>query len=142
MSRMRLCALLVSSLLLAGCAAGPARHATHEPNQVKMRMYYFVLLKRGPQWTPEHTPETRRIFEGHMANIRAMARAGKLVVAGPFEDEPNDKDAPAGLFIFDVPTADEVHHLIANDPAIQSGRLSAELLQWYGPTGLTYDRRD
>jgi uncharacterized protein YciI len=137
----RLVTVAAAVVGLAACAASRAPRPTAAAPKFHMRLYYFVLLKRGPQWTPEKTPETRRIFEGHMANIRAMGRAGKLLIAGPFEDEPNDKDAPAGIFIFDVPSADEVRRLLANDPAITSGRLTAELLQWYGPAGLTFDGR-
>lgn len=106
-----------------------------------MRTYGFVLLRRGPAWTPESTPETKRILEGHLANIKAMARAGKLVVAGPFDADPTQKDAPAGIFIFDTTNADEIRALIAKDPAIRAGRLVAEILPWYGPAGLTYDGR-
>lgn len=104
-----------------------------------MKSYTFVLLKRGPAWTPDQTPETTKIFEGHMANIKAMARAGKLVLAGPLEAGDTERTAYAGIFIFDTTSPDEVKALLANDPAVQIGRLVPELRTWYGPAGLTYD---
>jgi uncharacterized protein YciI len=104
-----------------------------------MKTYTFVLLKRGPAWTPEQTPETKKIFEGHMANIKAMGRSRKLVLAGPLEADDSDRTAYAGIFIFDTTSADEVKALLAGDPAIQIGRLIPELRTWYGPAGLTYD---
>lgn len=104
-----------------------------------MRTYGFVLLRRGPAWTPEKTPETKRMFEGHMANIKAMARARKLLIAGPFDDPTNQL---AGIFIFDITDEAEIRRLLAADPTIQSGRFVADVVQWYGPAGLTYDGRD
>jgi uncharacterized protein YciI len=77
-----------------------------------------------------------------MANIKAMARSGKLVLAGPFDADEQQRDAPAGLFLFDVPTADDVRALLAHDPAIAAGRLAVEILPWYGPAGLTYEGRE
>ena len=107
-----------------------------------MRTYTFVLLKRGPAWSAEETPETKRIFEGHMANIRAMGKAGKLVLAGPLDAPADDKDAYAGLFVLDVASEAEARALLAQDPAVAAGRLVAELRSWYGPAGITYDGAD
>jgi uncharacterized protein YciI len=107
--------------------------------QFAMRTYTLVLLKRGPAWTLDETPESKKIFEGHMANIRAMGKAGKLVLAGPFDAPAGDKTAYAGLFVLDVKSDDEARALLANDPAVQSGRFVPELRPWYGPAGITYD---
>jgi hypothetical protein len=41
-----------------------------------------------------------------------------------------------------VKSDDEAHALLANDPAIASGRLVPELRPWYGPAGITYDGAD
>lgn len=107
-----------------------------------MRTYTFVLLKRGPAWTPEKSPETEKLFKGHMANIIAMHDAGKLVLAGPLEMPGNDADPLSGIFVLDVKSDDEAKALLAKDPAIAAGRLAVELRQWYGPVGITYDGRD
>ncbi len=107
-----------------------------------MKMYSMVMLRRGPAWSPTKTPESTKLFEGHMANIKAMARTGKLVIAGPFDADDSDASAYAGVFIFDVTDAAELKALLGNDPAIAAGRLVPEVLAWYGPAGLTYDGRD
>lgn len=140
---MKLVALLV---LVAACAAKapppPAAPVAACPppgaGKLEMRQYFLVLLRRGPAWTPEKTPETKRIFEGHMANIEAMGKSGKLVIAGPVEAPESDATAIAGIFIFDVPTKADVEALIEGDPAISIKRLVPEILPWYGPAGLTY----
>jgi len=140
---MKLAALLVIALTAcAGTTPPPARPAAACPapgaGTLEMKQYFLVILRRGPAWTPEKTPETAKIFEGHMANIEAMAKTGKLVIAGPVDAPPEDRTAIAGVFIFDVPDRAEVATLIANDPAIAIQRLVPEILPWYGPAKLTY----
>ena len=131
------CLLLIVVLATAcGSAAKPV--AAPQKTEVTMRSYFLVLLRRGPAWTPEKTAETKAIFEGHMANIEAMAATGKLLIAGPIDAPPEDRTALAGIFLFDVATKPEVESLIANDPAIKIGRLVPEIHTWYGPAGLTY----
>ena len=103
-----------------------------------MRSYFLVLLRRGPAWTAERTPETKRLFEGHMANIEAMGKSGKLLIAGPIDADPADKTAVAGIFLFDVPTKEEVVELMKGDPAIAAGRLQPEILTWFGPANISY----
>jgi uncharacterized protein len=130
---------LLIALALVACGAPPRPVAPAAENKFEMRSYTFVLLKRGPAWTAEKTPESTKLFEGHMANIEAMAKAGKLVLAGPFDAPADDPTAYAGLFLFDASSEDEVRALLAADPAIAAGRLVPELRSWHGPTGITYN---
>ena len=123
---------------IVACAATP-RPAAPSARPFAMRTYTFVLLKRGPAWSPDETPDSKKLFEGHMANIKAMTKAGKLVLAGPFDAAADDRAAYAGLFVMDVKSEDEARALLANDPSIVAGRLVPELRSWYGPAGLTYD---
>ncbi|HEY6180584.1 MAG TPA: YciI family protein [Kofleriaceae bacterium] len=129
--------LLALACALAACA--PATAQTSPAKPFAMRTYTFVLLRRGSTWTAEQTPETRKIFEGHMANIQAMGKAGKLVLAGPFDAPADDRSAYAGLFVLDVASEAEARALLANDPAVRSGRFTVELRTWLGPAGITYD---
>lgn len=131
-------------MMVVACGGAPAAApgsgtGSATAKKFAMRMYTFVLLKRGPAWTAEETPETKRIFEGHMANILAMGKAGKLVLAGPLDAPADDKAAYAGLFVLDVASEAEARALLAQDPAVVSGRLIPELRSWYGPAGITYD---
>ena len=137
--------LMMLGAFLSGCASAPkcppvapAPTATAPSGELKMRSYYLVLLRRGPTWSAEKTPETKKLFEGHMANIEAMAKSGKLLIAGPMDADPADKTAVAGIFLFDVPTKEEVVELMNGDPAIAAKRLVPEVLTWYGPSSITY----
>ena len=93
--------------------------------------YVFGLLVRGPKWTAEVTEETKKLQEGHMANINRLAEAGKLVLAGPFIDGGDRR----GVFIFKVDTLEEAQALTDTDPAVKAGRLKIELHRWTVPKG-------
>jgi len=145
---MKLLAIVIV-IVLAACArptapppAAPAQAAPCPPaaaaGDFKMKSYFLVLLRRGPTWSAEKTEESKRLGEGHMANIRAMGEAGKLVIAGPTDVDASQRDVVAGIFIFDVATREEVDALLKGDPAIAAGRFIPEVLPWYGPAGLTY----
>jgi uncharacterized protein len=130
------------ALLVAcgGAASRPAAPAV-APAEVTMKKYFVALLRRGPAWTAERTDESRRLGEGHMAHIRKMADAGKLILAGPFEVDRSQAGALAGIYVFEVDTLEEAQTLVAEDPAVQGGRFVSEVLPWLGPTGLTYTGR-
>ena len=64
-----------------------------------------------------------------MANINAMAKTGKLVIAGPFENAGNY----AGVFVFKVDTLEEAKALAAGDPAVNAGRLVVDVHPWMVP---------
>lgn len=93
-----------------------------------MRPYVLVILKTGP--TPMAKGKARdEMFEGHFANITRLAKAGKLALAGPFDDSP---DGWRGLFVFAVDTVDEARVLTQSDPVIRNGEMVAEYHPWYG----------
>jgi uncharacterized protein len=129
---------LVALFLVACATASPPPEA-----KFSMKTYQLAILRRGPSWSAEKTPERQKLLDGHMANIRRLAGLGKLLIAGPFDvgkDAP--RDAIVGLYIFDVPTTAEAEALTATDPTIESGHFEAQVMPWFGPAGLTYTGRD
>lgn len=97
-----------------------------------MKKYVFCLLKSGTNATASKE-ETKKLFEGDMANIGKLAKEGKLVVAGPFMK--NDRNY-RGIYIFNVETVEEAQALVATDPAINAKLLEAELTPWYATAAL------
>ena len=97
-----------------------------------MRTYVLGLLKKGPHSGQGTQEEKEKVQAGHMANIKRMAAAGKLLVAGPIGDDGDLR----GIFIFDAAAPDEVRAMAGEDPAIQQGRLILELHPWYAAAGL------
>lgn len=132
----------IAALLAVGCATtapAPIQATTPPPaEKFEMKMYFVALLRRGPAWTSERTEESVRHGEGHMAHIQKMAKAGKLLIAGPFDVDRAEAKGLAGIYIFEVATLDEARELVGQDPAVQAGRFVPEVLPWWGPAGLTY----
>lgn len=98
---------------------------------LKMTTYYFAFLRRGPKWTAQRTPETDKLQADHMAHINSMARSGKLVIAGPFENAGDY----AGVFVFKVDSIDEAKALAEADPTVKAGRLVIDIHPWLVPQG-------
>ena len=96
-----------------------------------MKMYVFVLLKTGTNSSTDKIAK-EKAFAGHMKNIQYMADAGKLAVAGPFENGGNNR----GIFILNVTTFEEAKTLLEGDTAIKEKYLEPELIQWYGSASL------
>jgi uncharacterized protein len=125
---MKMIRSLILTVIVAAVAI--AQEARYE-----MTTYYVGILKRGPNWTPAVTEETKKIQAGHMANIRKMADSGKLVVAGPFADRGD----PVGLYIFKADSIEEVKAMAEQDPAVQAGRLVIEVRPWMAAKGIKID---
>lgn len=88
--------------------------------------YFFALLVRGPEWTPEITPEVKKLQEGHMANIRRMGGTGILVIAGPL-----DNAGPLrGIYVFKLNSLQEAKSWSETDPAVKAGRFAIEIHPW------------
>lgn len=98
---------------------------------MKMTTYYFAFLRRGPKWTATRTPETEKLQADHMAHINSMARSGKLVIAGPFENAGDY----AGVFVFKGNSIDEAKALAEADPTVKAGRLVIDIHPWLVPEG-------
>ncbi|MGB0390106.1 MAG: YciI family protein [Salibacteraceae bacterium] len=96
-----------------------------------MKPYVLAFLKKGPNRELDSN-QTQELFLLHMKNIERMAENGDLVLAGPFMGEEDLK----GIYIFNVKSIAEAEELTNSDPAIQSGYLDMELMQWYGSAGL------
>jgi uncharacterized protein YciI len=97
-----------------------------------MRMYVLVLLKSGENKITDQIT-TDSLFSGHMRNINRLLELGKLVVAGPLQN--NEKDY-RGIFILNVKTIEEAKSLLESDPAIHAKLLAPELYGWYGSAAL------
>lgn len=87
--------------------------------------YQVVFLKRG---APE-APETRR---QHLAYVKRLLDDGLLVAAGPIVPEGELR----GVLVLSTPGLDRARELVAADPQVRSGQLSAEVLPWWGPVNI------
>src|SRR5579885_2211384 len=80
-----------------------------------MIVYYLRLLKRGPLWTPEETPEIERLQTAHLAYGQKLLEAGKLILNGPLLDNGDLR----GVSIMRVGSLEEARALAEADPSVQ-----------------------
>jgi uncharacterized protein YciI len=68
----------------------------------------------------------------HLAHLRSMWVAGKMVIAGPLLDD----GATRGLAIYKVGSIEEARALASDDPAVKAGRLAVEVHPWMVQKGI------
>ena len=137
MKRLLTAALLITtSLLAAAQGKTPEYDSTLArklgADDLGMKTYVLVILKTGPARIKDK--ELRdSLFAGHFSNMDKLAADGKLVAAGPFEDNESQY---RGLFLFDVRSVAEAEELVKGDPTVTSGIFVTEMYQWYGSAAL------
>lgn len=97
-----------------------------------MKSFILAILKTGTNQTTDQTFISNS-FRGHLDNIHRLVNEGKMVVAGPLEQNENKY---RGIFILNVATIEEANALLETDPAVKEGLLAAELYKWYGSAAL------
>ncbi len=123
--------VLAAALLAPQDAPSPApKPAAPPPN---LEAYQLVILQR-----PEHPrdyPQDKleEIQKAHLAHLRELATAGKLLVAGPLDDQPDPR--MRGIEIFRVGSLEEAKRLAADDPAVKAGRLEPVVMTWLTEKG-------
>lgn len=95
-----------------------------------MAVYHVYLLKKGPAWSPDETPEIEALQEAHLANLRRLGEMGKLVLNGPLLDSFATSGEIRGIGVLKTDTLQEARDLIATDPMVRVGRLVFELHAW------------
>ena len=99
----------------------------HFPN---MTIYYVFLLKKGPAWSPESTPEIFALQDEHLANLRRLGEMGRLVLNGPLLDSFATSGELRGIGVLKTASLEEAQELISTDPMVKVGRLIFELHAW------------
>lgn len=103
-------------------------HALAE--SMNMMVYHVFLLKKGPNWSPESTPEIDALQDAHLANLRRLAEMGALVLNGPLLDSFATSGEIRGIGVLKTDTLREAEELVATDPMVKMGRLAFELHAW------------
>lgn len=85
--------------------------------------YTIVFLNNKPDKAELPKEQVATIMEGHLANIKRLAKEGKLLAAGPF-------DGGGGIFIMNSGSIEEVETLLQTDPGVQAKRWNVEILPY------------
>ena len=99
---------------------------------MELEQFAFVLLRRGPR-AAEFTDEELGVLQAqHLAHLDAMTALGKLAVAGPFSDQPDESLRGFCLYATSV---DEARELAESDPSVQAGRMAVDVMNWWTKKG-------
>ena len=112
-------ALYISAAPATRPATGPA---------MEFEKYQLVILRAGDNPPQIPREEAMEIQKQHLAHMSGLARQGKILVAGPFSDQP-DKTM-RGMCIYRCASIAEARQLAEGDPAVKAGRLKVEVLTW------------
>jgi len=115
----------------AAPAYDPALAAAVGADDNGMRRYVLVILKSSQTPVPAG-PARDEMFKGHFANMKRLADAGKLALAGPLDGV----DGWRGLFIMAVSDIEEAQALVATDPVVAQGEMIPEFHKYYGSAAL------
>lgn len=99
-------------------------------------VYYVYLLKKGPTWSPDPTPEIEALQEAHLANLHRLGEEGKLVLNGPLLDAFQLSGEIRGIGVLKAGSLAEAQEWIGTDPMVRVGRLVFELHAWMVAKGV------
>ncbi|HEY1908896.1 MAG TPA: YciI family protein, partial [Myxococcaceae bacterium] len=108
-------------------AAGAGGHDAGADPPAAMERYSLVLLRRPANGGPK-VADLEALQRQHIGHLQAMARAGKMVVAGPFDDQADPR--MRGMCLYRV-SLEEARRLAQEDPMVKAGRLEVEVLTWW-----------
>jgi uncharacterized protein YciI len=87
------------------------------------KAYMIVILNKKSNLPKLSAEESKKISEGHFANINRLATEKKLLAAGPF-------DGGGGIFILNTTSPEDVQEWINPDPGIRAERWDVEVLPY------------
>jgi len=106
------------------------KKAWKDAETMGMTIYYIFLLKKGPKWSPDSTPEIDSLQQAHLANLKRLADMGRLVINGPLLDSFATSGEIRGIGALKAKSLEEAQELISTDPMVKVGRLIFEIHTW------------
>lgn len=116
--------------------ANSEEEARELARSMDMSIQYVYLLRKGPKWTPDSTPEIDALQAAHLANFKRLQEMGKLVINGPLLDSLLEGGEIRGLGVLRVDSLREAQELVSTDPMVRAGRLVFELHLWMVARGI------
>lgn len=113
----RLAAAILLALAGAACAGNVPPPPPAAPAQL---VGTLVVLHTGPRTEPLTDDERRQVFGGHFANMERLARAGHLLLAGPY-GRTRTSPTLRGVFVFDTGDPERARQLAESDPGFAAG---------------------
>ncbi|MDF2989858.1 MAG: hypothetical protein K0S37_372 [Microbacterium sp.] len=104
-----------------------------DPNIPDAFDVYTVVVLRRPEGAPGLSEaELDELQAQHLAYRADLARRGVLVANGPFDRQSDESYRGMSVFACDP---EEAARLSDEDPSVQAGRLTYDVMEWWVPTG-------
>ena len=100
---------------------------------IEFDRFEFVLLRRSPSAPALPDDELERLQQLHQAHFAAMRAAEHLVLAGPFDEQPDE--SLRGLCLYHTGSVERARELAERDPMVVAGRLVVEVMVLYCEMG-------
>lgn len=84
----------------------------------------LVILKKGPKWSGEDTPELRAGQRAHVDYLMSLRKSGELAFAGPFSE---NNDTYRGVAVYRIEDVERVKALAEADPQVRAGHLAVDV---------------
>lgn len=110
------------------CVPGSIKVA---PKFLDIEPLWFGLYVRGENPPTLSEDESKKIQEGHIANLERMAADKNLFLAGPFENGGNMR----GVLVMKNLSKEQLDKELAQDPAVNAGRLTVKWMRFYTGKG-------
>jgi uncharacterized protein YciI len=95
----------------------------------EQKIYHVVLHHPGPKWQPGVDFRQQEGIAAHVTHYARWHSQAKLHMGGPFLDVDR-----GGMMVAERNvTREELEAYAAEDPAVQSGLLTFEIIVWYVP---------
>ena len=95
-------------------------------------VYTVVVLRRPPGAREMSDDELSALQARHLAYRADLARQGKVVVNGPFDERSDPSYRGMSIFACDP---DEAARLSDGDPSVAAGRLTYDVMEWWIAAG-------
>ena len=95
-----------------------------------MRNYFLAILYEGPTPLERGTPEQRELQARHLTYNKRCVEQGGLKAYGPL----TDGGEILAISVYDLPSAEEVRAMLAEDPAFISGQFRADVHPLFWPS--------
>lgn len=90
----------------------------------KPRPVYWIDYQRGPAW-PAEQPAPEPALRDHQVYLEQLMQSGQLLMVGLFRDA-----AGGGIAVLDCSDEAVARQMMAADPGVRSGLLTATLRPW------------
>ena len=100
---------------------------------MNLEAYELVLLRRPADATLYDDDTLERIQRDHIAYHASLRAAGDVVTNGPVVEPPDE--SLRGLTFYRTGSLQRARELAEADPAVQAGRLTVDVMEWWSPAG-------